>query len=67
MPNATSLESRKTPGNFFVPYGSGSNSFSKGTPSSRMTLLTISGLSEHSSSTRAYPLSCEQPNRSLRQ
>jgi hypothetical protein len=66
-PNATSLESRKRPGNFFVRYGSGSNSFSNGTPSSKMTLLTISGLSEHSSRTRAYLSSCEQPNRSLRQ
>lgn len=51
--HTTSLESRKMSANFFVPYGSGRSSFSKGTPSSKTTLLTTSGLSQHSSKTRA--------------
>jgi hypothetical protein len=52
-PQTTTLVSRKIPGNFLVSYGSFTSSFSNGTPSRRMILLTSSGRSEHSSSIRA--------------
>jgi hypothetical protein len=47
------LDSRKSPTNFLVLYGRDTSSFSNGTPSRRITLLTMSDLSEHSSSVRA--------------
>jgi hypothetical protein len=52
-PQNTIFVSRKIPGNFFVSYGKFTSSFSNGTPSRRMILLTSSGRSEHSSSIRA--------------
>jgi hypothetical protein len=39
-PQTTSLVSLESPGNFFVAYGRSTSSFSNGTPSRRMTLLT---------------------------
>jgi hypothetical protein len=49
----TSLVSRNSPGNFLVVYGSGTSSFSNGTPSSSTTLSSSSVLSEHFSRVRA--------------
>lgn len=53
LPLRTILDSRKRPGNFCFQNGRGTNSFSNGTPSRRITLLRIPGLSTHSSNARA--------------